>query len=221
MGRLSGLRATTCWEYTCNDHALCFSYAVASYCMPIYIFTTPILKLLGQPHDVAVQSGLVAVWSIPQHMSFAFVLPAFKFLQAQLKPGVYAWVSMGTLGVHVAISWLFMYKFRLGVVGIAVAMDISWWIMVVGMFGYVLCGGCPETWTGFSVKAFSGLWDFFKLSAASGVMIWYDALSPSLCVFVEVQLSGEKRKMLKRDYMVLLGSWLILKLYIDDKKFTY
>ncbi|XP_058221319.1 protein DETOXIFICATION 27-like [Rhododendron vialii] len=145
--------------------------------LPIYIFTTPILKLLGQPHDVAVQSGLIAVWSIPQHMSFAFVMPGIKFLQAQLKPGVYAWVTMGTLGVHVATSWLFMYKFRLGVVGIAVASDISWWILVVGTYGYILCGGCPETWTGFSVKAFSGLWDFFKLSAASGVMLclenWY------------------------------------------------
>jgi len=145
--------------------------------LPIYIYTTSILKLLGQPHDVAVQSGLVALWSIPQHMSFAFQLPAQRFLQAQLKPGVYAWVSFVTLWIHVAISWLFMYKFKLGVVGIAVALDISWWIMVVGLFGYILGGGCPETWTGFSIKAFTGLWDFFKLSAASGVMIclenWY------------------------------------------------
>ncbi|KAL7212158.1 hypothetical protein ACSBR2_014931 [Camellia fascicularis] len=36
---------------------------------------------------------------------------------------------------------------------------------------------CKETWSGFSLLAFSGLWDFLKLSAASGVMLcletWY------------------------------------------------
>jgi MATE family multidrug resistance protein len=36
---------------------------------------------------------------------------------------------------------------------------------------------CRNTWKGFSVKAFSGLWSFFRLSAASAVMLcletWY------------------------------------------------
>nr|POF20560.1 protein detoxification 27 [Quercus suber] len=40
-----------------------------------------------------------------------------------------------------------------------------------------MCDGCPLTWTGLSVQAFSGLWEFLKLSAASGVMLclefWY------------------------------------------------
>ncbi|KAH9664440.1 hypothetical protein KPL70_020009 [Citrus sinensis] len=35
-----------------------------------------------------------------------------------------------------------------------------------GLFGYVACGGCPLTWTGF--------WEFIKLSAASGVMLLWD-----------------------------------------------
>ncbi|KAG5231980.1 Protein TRANSPARENT TESTA [Salix suchowensis] len=30
---------------------------------------------------------------------------------------------------------------------------------------------CKETWDGFAVQAFSGLWGFFKLSAASAVML--------------------------------------------------
>jgi len=31
----------------------------------------------------------------------------------------------------------------------------------------------PHTWNGFSVEAFSGLWDFLKLSAAAEVMLCY------------------------------------------------
>ncbi|KAF5199952.1 Detoxification-like protein [Thalictrum thalictroides] len=45
------------------------------------------------------------------------------------------------------------------------------------MLAYSVCGGCPLTWSGLSTQAFSGLWEFFKLSAASGVMLclenWY------------------------------------------------
>ncbi|KAL0431873.1 UNVERIFIED_CONTAM: protein DETOXIFICATION 27 [Sesamum radiatum] len=61
--------------------------------------------------------------------------------------------------------------------GTALTLDFSWWVIVLGLFLYTVCGGCPLTWTGFSVEAFSGLWEFLKLSASSGVMLclenWY------------------------------------------------
>lgn len=45
------------------------------------------------------------------------------------------------------------------------------------MYAYTAYGGCPLTWSGFSTQAFSGLWEFLKLSFASGVMLclenWY------------------------------------------------
>lgn len=49
---------------------------------------------------------------------------------------------------------------------------------MVAQFVYILCSNkCKKTWTGFSLLAFSGLWDFFKLSLASAVMLcletWY------------------------------------------------
>ncbi|KAK3023244.1 hypothetical protein RJ639_044410 [Escallonia herrerae] len=143
--------------------------------LPVYVYATPVLKVLGQPDDVAEQSGLVALWFIPIHFSFAFQCPLQRFLQSQLKTGVLVWVSLVAIVVHVFISWLFVYQFEFGVVGLAIALDISWWILVFGMLGYTVCGGCPDTWTGFSVQAFSGLWDFLKLSTSSGVMLWYNA----------------------------------------------
>ncbi|GMI96646.1 hypothetical protein like AT5G44050 [Hibiscus trionum] len=90
---------------------------------------------------------------------------------------VIAWVSLVALLVHVFVSWLFVYRFQLGVFGIVVILNFSWWVLVVGLFAYTVCGGCPLTWTGFTMKAFSGLWEFAKLSAAFGVMLclenWY------------------------------------------------
>lgn len=140
--------------------------------LPLYTFASPFLKLLGQPDDVAELSGLVALWFIPLHFSFAFQFPLQRFLQSQLKMGAIAWVSLMALAVHVLVSWLFVYRFQFGVVGTAVTLNFSWWVVVLGLMGYTVFGGCPMTWTGFSMEAFVGLWEFTKLSTASGVMLW-------------------------------------------------
>ncbi|GLU13066.1 hypothetical protein SLE2022_297130 [Rubroshorea leprosula] len=145
--------------------------------LPLYLCASPFLKLLGQPKDVAELSGVVATLMIPLHFSFAFQFPLQRFLQSQLKNIVIAWVSLLALVVHVFVSWLFVYRLQLGVVGTAITLNFSWWVLVFGLFAYTVCGGCPLTWTGFSIEAFSGLWEFTKLSAASGVMLclenWY------------------------------------------------
>lgn len=139
--------------------------------LPLFLFATPILKLIGQPADIAEQTGLVAIWLIPFHFSFPFQFTLQRFLQSQLKTGVIALVSGGALLIHVILSWVFVYKLRVGIVGTALTLDFSWWVSVFGMFIYCVCGGCQLSWTGFSTQAFTGLWEFFKLSLASGIML--------------------------------------------------
>ncbi|KAL6526409.1 Protein DETOXIFICATION 27 [Orobanche hederae] len=145
--------------------------------LPAFVFTTPILKLMGQPDDVAELAGVVALCFIPLHFSLAVQLPMQRFLQSQLKNSVIAWMNLVALLAHVLLSWLVVYRLRLGVVGTALTLNFSWWFVAVGLFLYTVCGGCPMTWTGFSGEAFSGLWEFLKLSASSGVMLclenWY------------------------------------------------
>ncbi|XP_058221317.1 protein DETOXIFICATION 27-like isoform X2 [Rhododendron vialii] len=139
--------------------------------VPLFLFATPILEFTGQSMEVAELSGVVALWLIPMHLSFGFQFTLVRFLQCQLKTAVIAWVSGVVLALHVFVSWLFVYKLRVGIVGTAITLDFSWWVSVLGLFGFVVCGGCPHSWTGFSNQAFVGLWEFFKLSVASGVML--------------------------------------------------
>ncbi|XP_004299690.1 PREDICTED: protein TRANSPARENT TESTA 12-like isoform X1 [Fragaria vesca subsp. vesca] len=139
--------------------------------LPLFVFATPLLKLMGQPEVVAEQTGLVCLWLIPFHLSFPFQLTLQRFLQSQRKTGVIAWVSGGVLALHVFVSWVFVYELRIGIVGTALTIGLAWWLSVLGFFLYTICGGCKETWTGFSAEAFVGLWDFFKLSLASGFML--------------------------------------------------
>ncbi|XP_035546504.1 protein DETOXIFICATION 27-like [Juglans regia] len=145
--------------------------------LPINIFAGPIMKLIGLSDEVAELGEVVALCLIPLQIGFTFLFPVQRFLQSQLKTFVIAWVSFAALLVNLLATWLFLYVLDFGLVGIIVALDISWWVLVLGLCGYAMCGGCPETWTGFSAQAFTGLWEFIKLSAASGVMLclesWY------------------------------------------------
>ncbi|KAF8080610.1 hypothetical protein N665_0932s0010 [Sinapis alba] len=145
--------------------------------LPVYFFATPILKYFGQPDDIAELSGTVALWVIPIHFAFAFFFPLNRFLQSQLKNMVIAITAGVALVVHMFVSWLFVYGLKLGVIGTVATVNVSWWLIVLILFTYATCGGCPLTWTGFSIEGFTGLWDFAKLSASSGIMLclesWY------------------------------------------------
>ncbi|GER47155.1 MATE efflux family protein, partial [Striga asiatica] len=157
------------------------SWIVLSACclvmLPALIFASPILKLVGQPADVAELSGEVALCFIPLHFSFALQFPLQRFLQSQLKNSVIMWINLAAIGIHLLLSWLVVHRLQLGIIGTALTLNFSWWVVVLGLLLYTVCGGCPLTWTGFSREAFAGLWDFLKLSASSGVMLclenWY------------------------------------------------
>lgn len=141
--------------------------------LPLFLFATPILKFLGQPPEIAELAGLISMWLIPFHFTNAFYLPLHFFLQSQLKNKIIGWVSLVALLVHVFLCWLVVNQFHLGVIALAGSLSLAWFVLVLGYSGYIFLGGCPLTWAGLSMEAFSGLWDFTKLSAASGVMLWY------------------------------------------------
>ncbi|CAK9149026.1 unnamed protein product [Ilex paraguariensis] len=93
--------------------------------LPLFLFATPILKVTGQSTAVAELSGLVAMWLIPMHLSFAFQFTLIRFLQCQLKTAVFAWTSGVALALHVFVSWLFVYKLMVGIVGTALTLDFG------------------------------------------------------------------------------------------------
>ncbi|KAK4489944.1 hypothetical protein RD792_000596 [Penstemon davidsonii] len=159
--------------------------------LPLFIFAEPILKLIGQPMELAEMTGQLAMWLIPMHLSFVFQFTLMRFLQCQLKTSVVAWVSGGVLLVHVLLSWIFVYKMRVGIIGIALTLDFSWWMSVWGLFIYSVCGSCHHSWTGFSWEAFAGLWEFFKLSLASGVMLSLENFYYRILIIVSGVKSAE------------------------------
>ncbi|KAL9355746.1 hypothetical protein Peur_053716 [Populus x canadensis] len=146
--------------------------------MVIYIFSKPILILLGEPVNIASAAAVFVRGLIPQIFAYAANFPIQKFLQSQSIIAPSAYISVGALVVHLFLTWLAVFKWDWGLLGAGLVLSLSWWIIVVAQFAYILMGKtCRNTWKGFSLQAFNGLWRFFKLSAASAVMLcletWY------------------------------------------------
>ncbi|XP_024972272.1 protein DETOXIFICATION 30-like [Cynara cardunculus var. scolymus] len=145
--------------------------------LSLYIFATPLLLFIGQTEEIAHAAGKMALWMIPQLFAYALNYPIAKFLQAQSKIMVMAYIAATALVLHTLFSWLLMLKLGWGLLGGAVVLNLSWWFIVVAQLIYIFSGSCGRAWSGFSWAAFSNLWSFVKLSFASAIMLcletWY------------------------------------------------
>ncbi|CAK8575398.1 unnamed protein product [Lathyrus sativus] len=144
----------------------------------IYIFSKPLLIFLGESPEIASAASLFVYGLIPQIFAYAINFPIQKFLQAQSIVAPSAYISAGTLVIHIIASYVAVYKFGLGLLGASLVLSFSWWIIVIAQFVYIVKSEkCKHTWRGFTFQAFSGLPEFFKLSASSAVMLcletWY------------------------------------------------
>lgn len=99
--------------------------------LPLYIYSAPVLKLLGQRHDIADAAGDFSLKIIPQMFSLAINFPTQKFLQAQSKVAILAWVGFVALMIHIGILFLFIKVFKWGLAGAAMAYDISGWCIAI------------------------------------------------------------------------------------------
>jgi len=139
----------------------------------LYWFSGDFLKLIGQTESIAVQGQVFARGLIPQLYAFAFSCPLQRFLQAQNIVYPQAFMGVGVLLLHVLLSWLVVDVLGYGLLGAALTLSFSWWIIVFlnGLY-IILSPKCKETWTGFTIKAFVGIWPYFKLTVASAFMLW-------------------------------------------------
>ncbi|KAK2665929.1 hypothetical protein Ddye_004503 [Dipteronia dyeriana] len=101
-----------------------------------------------------------------------------RFLQAQNIVNPLAYMAVGVFLVHLLFTWVVVFVLDYGLIGAALTLSFSWWLLVIANGLYiVLSPSCKETWTGLSINAFTGIWPYFKLTAASAVMlcleIWY------------------------------------------------
>ncbi|KAL9669103.1 hypothetical protein QQ045_006644 [Rhodiola kirilowii] len=145
----------------------------------LYWFSGDVLRAIGQSDDIAAQGQIFARGLIPQLYAFAITCPMQRFLQAQNIVNPLAYMSVGVFLVHTGLTYAVVYVLDYGLIGAALTLSFSWWLLAISSALYILLSPrCKETWTGFSMSAFRGIWPYFKLTLASAVMlcleIWYN-----------------------------------------------
>ncbi|XP_043702004.1 protein DETOXIFICATION 41-like [Telopea speciosissima] len=144
----------------------------------LYWYSGSFLRAIGQSDSIAEQGQIFAHGLLPQLYAFAIYCPMQRFLQAQNIVNPLAYMSVGIFLLHILLTWLVVDVVEFGLLGAALTLSLSWWLLVfvTGLY-IILSPSCKETWTGFSRKAFRGLWSYLKLTVASAVMlcleIWF------------------------------------------------
>ncbi|XVF56754.1 hypothetical protein PTKIN_Ptkin06aG0145400 [Pterospermum kingtungense] len=148
--------------------------------LPLYIFTTPLLIALGQDEKIAQVAGYIGHWFIFIVFSFIISFTCQMFLQAQSKNMIIAYLAAFSIGIHIFLSWLLTMKLNFGLAGALGSTVLAYWLPNIGQLLFVTCGGCKDTWKGFSMLAFKDLWPVVKLSLSSGAMLclelWYNTI---------------------------------------------
>ncbi|XP_012476772.1 protein DETOXIFICATION 21 isoform X5 [Gossypium raimondii] len=155
-------------------------FLTTSCLLPLFIFTTKILIALGQDEKIAIVAGYIGHWFIFIMFSMIISLTCQMFLQSQSKNMVIAYLAAFSIGTHICLSWLLTMKLKYGLIGALLSTILAYWIPNIGQLIFVTCGGCKDTWKGFSMLAFKDLWPVVKLSWSSGAMLclelWYNTI---------------------------------------------
>ncbi|KAM0843290.1 hypothetical protein ACQ4PT_057808 [Festuca glaucescens] len=148
--------------------------------LPLYLFTGPLLTFIGQDPSICAVAGTISLWFIPVMFSYVLSFTLQMYLQAQGKNAIITYLAVANLALHLSLSWLLTAKYHLGLEGVMTSMIIAMWFPALAQLAFVLFGGCPVTWTGFSSAAFSDLAPMIKLSVSSGIMLclemWYNTI---------------------------------------------
>ncbi|CAN4104792.1 unnamed protein product [Withania somnifera] len=176
-----------------------------------YVFSKPILIFLGQSPEIASAAALFVYGLVPQTFAYALNFPIQKFLQAQSIVAPSAYISAATLALHIGISWVAAYKIGLGLLGVSLVLSLSWWMIVIGQFVYIVKSDkCRKTWNGFSWRAFSGLPGFFKLSAASAVMLCLEAWYFQILVLLAGLLENPELALDSLSICMTISGWVFM-----------
>ncbi|KAG2536875.1 protein DETOXIFICATION 40-like [Panicum virgatum] len=177
----------------------------------VYASCRPILVLLGESPEIAGAAATFVYGLIPQIFAYAAIFPIQKFLQAQSIMAPSAYISAATLAAHLALSYLVIYRLGLGLLGASLMLSFSNWVIAVGQFVYIVTSRrCRLTWTGFSWQAFSGLPEFFKLSAASAVMLCLETWYYQILVLIAGLLKDPELALASLSVCMTISGWVFM-----------
>lgn len=158
-----------------------FSVAISIF----WIYTEPILILVGQDPAISKAAALYMRYLIPGLFAYAFLQNSLRFLQTQSVVMPLVVCSVIPLALHFGIAYALVYWMGLGFKGAALAASISLWISILMLGLYVIRAKKVEhTWKGFSLESFHYIVTNLKLALPSAAMVCLEYWAFEILVFL-------------------------------------
>ncbi|EME50217.1 hypothetical protein DOTSEDRAFT_68931 [Dothistroma septosporum NZE10] len=130
----------------------------------LWLCSEPVFKALGQEDYIARDSAKFLAMLIPGGFGYIYFECMKKYLQAQqiMRPGTY--VLLITSPVNAGLNYLFIYTFKLGLMGAPLATGISYWLSFLLLLAYTRFVAGYECWGGFDSRCFNNILSFARIA---------------------------------------------------------
>jgi MATE family multidrug resistance protein len=146
----------------------------------LWACSAPVFRLLGQEEYICVDSAKFLTALIPGGLGYIYFEAMKKYLQAQgmpltphsypsltppeiMRPGTY--VLLITSPLNVGLNYLFVYTFKLNLIGAPLATGVSYWLSFLLLVLYSRFVAGSRCWGGWTKASFRNLSAFARLSA--------------------------------------------------------
>ncbi|CAL8578693.1 ethionine resistance protein [Xanthoria parietina] len=130
----------------------------------LWTASEPLFRALGQSEQLSRDSQRFLCCLIPGGLGYIYFEAMKKYLQAQeiMRPGTY--VLLITSPLNAGLNYLFVYTFRIGLLGAPIATGISYWLSFFLLVGYARFINGYECWGGWTRKCLQNTGTFSRLA---------------------------------------------------------
>lgn len=94
-----------------------------------------------------------------------------KYCQAQGVVNGATRVMLVISPINAFLNYILIFKFKLGLVGAALATSITYWLLFISMAASIFLIDGKQVWTGWTIKAYSGYFTFLRSAAICVFMV--------------------------------------------------
>ncbi|MCJ1236993.1 hypothetical protein MMC14_004977 [Varicellaria rhodocarpa] len=147
----------------------------------VWIFSEPVFLALGQDAQISRDSARFLSCLVPGGLGYIYFEATKKYLQAQgknkiylpgdvaelfrleiMRPGTY--ILLITSPINAGLNFLFVYTFKIGLLGAPIATGISYWLSFLLLLGYARFVKGWDSWGGWSRNCLHNMGTFARLS---------------------------------------------------------
>ena len=159
-----------------GTYTYCAIISLIPICIPVsilWIFMDRILIEIGQDPEISTLACQYAICLIPALFADAILQSLLRYFQSMnlILPMLLS--TSVTLFFHIPLCWALIFKWKLGVKGAALAIDVSYWLNVIFLGLYMgFSSSCKKTRVINWNDIFSSIKEFFCFALPSAVMVW-------------------------------------------------